>query len=86
MCVCVYLRFTVCFAYIQMKLLLLLSLMTRVGLAIANTDRCPANLPSTTTMKVFRGNCYQFVSEEQYWVGARDYCIQVSYYYYYYYY
>jgi len=59
-----------------MKLLLLLVTVS-AGLMRASTERCPTNLPSTTAVRVFRNTCYQFVHEERYWLGARDYCIQV---------
>jgi len=62
----------VCDAVMKLLLLVLCA-----GLMSASTERCPTNLPSTTTVRVFRDTCYQFVHEERYWPGARDYCIQV---------
>jgi len=61
-----------------MKLLmLLLPAVVSVGLVRASVDRCPSGLPSTTAVRVFHDTCYQFVSQERYWPGARDYCTQV---------
>jgi len=67
-----------CDADAGMKLLLLLLLLTvYAGQVAASIGRCPTGLPSTTAVRVFHDICYQFVSEERYWTGARDYCIQV---------
>jgi len=69
--------FRVCDAEMKLLLLLAMMLMISSGLVRASTDRCPTGLPSTSAVRVFRGSCYQFVSEERYWTAARDYCIQV---------
>jgi len=61
-----------------MKLAVLVVLCAWMNAAAADTaDRCPSGLPHTTAVRVFRDTCYQFVSEERYWTGARDYCIEV---------
>jgi len=62
-----------------MKLAVLVVLCAWMNDAAADTAaRCPSGLPHTTAVRVFRDTCYQFVSEERHWTGARDYCIEVS--------
>lgn len=55
---------------------LISSTLTSAAAAAASNDGCPSGLPFTSQMALFRGTCFQFVSQEKFWHQARDHCLR----------